>query len=189
MWEHERSAETMAGRIWYCTIVTCNNYEIMQQVWEGRNRRWSEEGMVGRKKSVLDERGVEAVVQTFTRSRKNSVWQASHESGVSKSSVYCILKQAKWKPYISRLLHVINEDDPDRHLQFCEWICDNEQLTDLIVWSDEETFKLNGTINRHNCVYWARENPIAMEEWAVNLPGLSVGCSLSVRGIVGSFFF
>ncbi|KAJ4426824.1 hypothetical protein ANN_26623 [Periplaneta americana] len=37
-------------------------------------------------------------------------------------------------------------------------------------------FKLNETINRHNCVYWARDNPHVMEERAVNLPGLSVWC-------------
>ncbi|CAI6366393.1 unnamed protein product [Macrosiphum euphorbiae] len=28
-----------------------------------------------------------------------------------------------------------------------------------VLWSDEAIFKLNGSINRHNCVYWAFENP------------------------------
>jgi hypothetical protein len=26
----------------------------------------------------------------------------------------------KWKPYILRLLHPLNEDDPDHRLKFCE---------------------------------------------------------------------
>ena len=32
-------------------------------------------------------------------------------------------------------------------------------ILDKIIWSDENEFKLNGTINRHNCRYWASTNP------------------------------
>jgi hypothetical protein len=28
-------------------------------------------------------------------------------------------------------------------------------------WSDEATFKINGIVNRHNCVCWAPVNPLA----------------------------
>ncbi|KAJ4432746.1 hypothetical protein ANN_21384 [Periplaneta americana] len=58
-----------------------------------------------------------------------------------------------------------------------------------LVWSDEDTFKLNGTINRHNCVYWANENPHIFQEKAVNFPGLTVWYALSSRGIIGPYFF
>ncbi|KAJ4429538.1 hypothetical protein ANN_21707 [Periplaneta americana] len=95
----------------------------------------------------------------------------------------------KWKPYIPRLVHAINEDDPDRRLDFREWLLnmcnETEDFQDLIVWSDEDTLKLNGTINRHNCVYWANENPHIFQEKTVNLPGVTVWCGLSSRGIIG----
>jgi hypothetical protein len=67
-------------------------------------------------------------------------------------------------------------------------MCDErESSPDFIVWSDEDTFKLNGTVNHHNCVYQATENPRVTEERAVNLPGVSVWCGLSSRGLIGKF--
>ena len=45
------------------------------------------------------------------------------------------------------------------------------------------------TVNRHNCVYWVPENPHVHVEKEVNLPGLSVWCGLSLRGLTGPFFF
>ncbi|GFQ87366.1 DUF4817 domain-containing protein [Trichonephila clavata] len=58
-----------------------------------------------------------------------------------------------------------------------------------IIWSDEAQFKLNGTVNRHNCVYWGEENPHITIEKAVNLPGVNVWCGLSSRGLIGPFRF
>jgi hypothetical protein len=63
------------------------------------------------------------------------------------------------------------------------------KFVDLIVWSDEATFKLNGTVNRHNCTYWSSENPKVHVHEAVNLPGLTVWCGVSSRVIVGPCFF
>uniref|UniRef100_A0A0L8H0S5 Carboxypeptidase n=1 Tax=Octopus bimaculoides TaxID=37653 RepID=A0A0L8H0S5_OCTBM len=40
-----------------------------------------------------------------------------------------------------------------------------------IWWSDEVHFKLNSTINRHNCAYQAEENPRVMRDREVDLPG------------------
>lgn len=150
-------------------------------------------GRCGRKRSSTDNESADAVVRVFRQSPRKSLRQCSREIGIDKSSVHRILRAKKWKPYIPRLLHALNEDDPDRRLQFCEWFlhrCDQrEHFQDSIVWSDEATFKLNGTINRHNCVYWADHNPNIFEEKSVNLPGVSVWCGLSSRGIIGPYFF
>ena len=61
-----------------------------------------------------------AVLKQFTRSPQKSVKQCSRETGVSRSSVQRILKSVKWKVYIPRLLHAMNEDDTDRRLEYCE---------------------------------------------------------------------
>jgi len=95
--------------------------------------------------------------------------------------------------YIPRLLHEINDDDPNRQMQFCEWfqqmVNEDEEFVMKIVWSDEAQFKLNGTVNCHNCVYWAPENLHVHVGKAVNLPGVIVWCGLSARGLIGPFFF
>ena len=66
---------------------------------------------------------------------------------------------------------------------------EDEEFVGKMVWSDEAQFKLNGTVNRHNYVYWAPENPHVHVEKEVNLPGLNIWCGLSVRGLIGPFFF
>ena len=113
-------------------------------------------GRCGRKRSSTDNESAEAVIQVFSRSPKKSLGQFSREIGIKKSSVHRILRAQKWKSYIPGLVHALNEDDPDRRLQCCEWFlhkCDErEDFQDSIVWSDEATFKLNETIDRHNCV-------------------------------------
>jgi hypothetical protein len=81
------------------------------------------------------------------------------------------------------------KDDSNHQLQFCEWfllMCDGRKsFPDFIVWSDEATSKLGGTIDRHNCLYWATESPNLMEDGTVNLPGTSVWCGMPSRAILG----
>jgi len=116
-------------------------------------------------------------------SPQKSTKQCARETGVSRTSIRRILKTARWKVVIPRLLHALNEDDPDRRVQYCEWFQnmkrENEEFVGKMVWSDQAQFKLNGTGNQHNCVYWAPENPHIHIEKEVNLPGLNVWCGLS----------
>ena len=67
------------------------------------------------------------------------------------------------KPYRPQLVHALNEDDNDRRLQICErflaYVDDNPDILDDIIWSDKASFKLNGHVKRHNCVYWSNINP------------------------------
>jgi len=78
-------------------------------------------------------------------------------------------------------------------MQFCEWfqqmVNEDEEFVTKIVWSDEAQFKLNGTVNRHNCVYWAPENLHIHVDMAVNVPGVNVWCGMSARGLIGPFLF
>jgi len=78
-------------------------------------------------------------------------------------------------------------------MQFCEWfqqmVDEDDEFVTKIVWSDEAQFKLNETVNRHNCVYWAPENLHVRVGKVVNLPGVKVWCGLSARGLIGLSFF
>ncbi|EFN73065.1 hypothetical protein EAG_00196, partial [Camponotus floridanus] len=89
--------------------------------------------------------------------------QLSAVSGISRTSIRRILKHHKFHPYKIKLLQELNEDDFDRRLQFCEVmserITNNPNFLFNICFSDECSFFLNGTVNRHNCRYWAESNP------------------------------
>jgi hypothetical protein len=91
--------------------------------------------------------------------------------------------------YIRRLLHAVNEDDPEQRVQFCEWfrhkVHDDVELVSKTVWPDEATSKLNGTVTRHNCGYWAPENPHVRVGKTVNIPGLNVWYGLSYKDLIG----
>ncbi|KAJ8915699.1 hypothetical protein NQ315_000633 [Exocentrus adspersus] len=78
------------------------------------------------------------------------------------------LKDAKMHSYKIQLVHELNEDDPDRRLEYCERMMtsiDNGLLSlEWVLFPNEATFTLHGHVNRHNCRYWADENPQWMRE-------------------------
>ena len=71
-------------------------------------------GRCERKRSSTDNESADAVMQVFVRSPKKSLRHCSCEFGIEKSSVHRIFPAQKWKPYIPRLVHALNEDDPNR---------------------------------------------------------------------------
>lgn len=147
----------------------------------------------GRPRTSTSPRKEEQVQEALIRSPQKSLRQTARETHISKDSVHRIMKRLGWKSYIPTLTHALNDDDPDRRVQFCEWYlekcAEDAGFPHKIVWSDEATFKLNGTINRHNCTYWGPVNPHVTVEHHLNLPGVTVWCGISARGIIGPFFF
>ena len=68
-------------------------------------------------------------------------------------------------------------------------VADDSSLLDSIISTDKSTFKLNGKVNRHNCVYYAVENPHMIMTQEMNVPGISVWCGIWSGGLIGPFFF
>ena len=67
-----------------------------------------------KKKKFPDNENTDAVMQVFARSPNKSLRQYSCEIDIEKSNVDRVLRAQKWKPYILRLVHALNEVDPDR---------------------------------------------------------------------------
>jgi hypothetical protein len=97
------------------------------------------------------------------------------------------------KPYRPQLLHALNEDDLDRQCEFARIflnaLAEDSSLLDRVVWTDEAILKLNGHVNRHNCVCDATENPHTIMTQEMNSPGITVWVGIWVGGIIGPFFF
>jgi hypothetical protein len=79
----------------------------------------------------------------------------------------------------------MNEDDPSRRMQFRtrfqHEVNKGEERVSKIIWIQEAAFKLNGTVNRRNFVYWAAENPHIYADKAINLSGGESTCQAIVR--------
>uniref|UniRef100_A0A1B6G3J3 Tc1-like transposase DDE domain-containing protein n=1 Tax=Cuerna arida TaxID=1464854 RepID=A0A1B6G3J3_9HEMI len=112
---------------------------------------------------------------------------------MSNESVRKVLKKAAFKAYRVHLVQELNEDDFDWRLEFCEVIVDRidrkQILLNDILFSDEVTFVLNGSVNRHNCRYWDNSNPHWKEESHTQHPQkLNVWAGIIGNQIVGPFF-
>jgi hypothetical protein len=146
-----------------------------------------------RKKTGIARTVVNAVVGAFTRSPSKSIRRAEAELNVSRSSIQRVLIQEKFFPYKIQLLQKLNEDDPDRRLEFCEWFLSryevDERVLSLIIFSDEAIFQLDGKVNRQNCRIWGQENPHAVQEVPLHSEKVMVWAALWSRGIIGPYFF
>lgn len=147
----------------------------------------------GRPRSATNEENSLNVLLSFTENPHDSIRRVSQEHNISKSSVHNILKTAKFHPFKVHLVHKLNEDDFDRRVEFCEdmmaRIVENPNFPSNIAFSDEATFQLDGSLNRHNCRYWAQENPHWMREDKSQYPQkLNVWAGILNNRIIGPFF-
>jgi hypothetical protein len=123
-----------------------------------------------------------------------STRQLALNNNIDHSYVVKLFKKEKYTPYKVCLIHELNEDDPDRRLQFCEELmlrC-HEDLNFLnnILFSDEATFTLNGSVNRHNCRYWSRENPHWTQQHYTQRRGkINVWAGMIGNRLLGPYFF
>ena len=93
----------------------CDNFETHGTVCDVHK------GRSGRPRTATSPASSAKGLEQFTRSPQKSTKQCSRETGVSRTSIRRILKTARWKVFIQKLLHALNEDDPDRRVQYCEW--------------------------------------------------------------------
>ncbi|KAF5281728.1 hypothetical protein FQR65_LT14568 [Abscondita terminalis] len=139
--------------------------------------------------SVTTNENMGTVALALVEQPNQSAVRLSGELQISDRSLRRMLKRMHYRVYRPRLVHALHEDDFDRRLEFCEWYLgcsqDDRRFQHSILWSDEATFKLNGTVNRHNCVYWNDQNPHVFMEKELNLPGVCVWAGIHAGGLVG----
>lgn len=139
-----------------------------------------------------DDKSLE-VLLSFIEDSHLSTRKAAQVHEMDNKSVHKILTKHKFHPYKMSLVQELNEDDPDRRLQFCEdmmpRIENDPNLPFNIVFSDEATFQLSGNCNRHNCRYWSDSNPFWMRESKTQYPQkINVWAGILNNRLIGPFF-
>ena len=133
------------------------------------------------------------VLAAYDKSPQKSLRRGALELGLSKNTIHRILRERKLKPYKIQILQKINDEDKDRRLEFAE-----EQLEvmtriddylDLVIFSDECIFCLDGRVNKQNCRYWSDENPHFYAEQPLHSPKLTIWCGIWSGGIIGPAVF
>jgi hypothetical protein len=53
----------------------------------------------------------------------------------------------------------LKENDIESRLHFAHWVKTNQDIVDLLWFSDESHFYLNSALNKKNCRHWGSEKP------------------------------
>lgn len=163
------------------------------------NNKFTQTGSVtdaircGRPKTATNKRASTRVLKLVKARPKSSIRRTSLATGISKTSVHRILMNSNFKPYRAQLVQALTADDQVRRVSFCdkwlEMLKENSELSQRVLWSDESTFKLNGTVNRQNSIYWSESNPHLQLQVEQHSTGVCVWAGIWVGGIIGPFFF
>lgn len=113
--------------------------------------------------SLQDE---EEVLELITLDPQLSVRRIAIRLGLSKWTVWKILKREGLHPYHFRRVQDLTEPDFTRRSVFCSWILrklrSNPNFLKTIMWTDEATFTRSGYTNHRNEHLWLHENPHAV---------------------------
>ena len=117
----------------------------------------------GRPRSVRTVENEEAILAYFEAAGDASARDAERDLGISKSTIYRVLKDEGMHPYHYRGVQCLHENDPALRLDFCNYFNQrteaHESFPRRILWTDESSFTRDGMYNTHNYHYWSHENP------------------------------
>lgn len=147
----------------------------------------------GRPVTVLTATKLAEIKRRVQRNMDFSISRGAAASGLPNRTYRRALDKLGFRVYHPQLVAELSDDDYDRRMEFCElWLNkfnEDDHVVDRILWSDESEFKLNGTVNRHNCTYWSRRNLHVQVPVKNSRQGVMVWCGMSSRGLIGPYFF
>lgn len=144
----------------------------------------------GRPRSVRSQQTIEEVRVSVRENPSQSVRKRSQELNIRKSSLHKIMKQdLHLTAYKIQFVQMLNVTDYPLRLNFANEMLQRFPTFENIMFSDEANFHLNGHVNRHNCRYWANENPRQKHERPLHSPKVIVWAAMSGEGIIGPYFF
>ncbi|PNF43566.1 hypothetical protein B7P43_G03926 [Cryptotermes secundus] len=119
----------------------------------------------------------------FERSPRKSTDRASRELAIPQSTVWRVLTvRLHLKPYRLQLVQALTNDDKRKRMEFCDSMLEmmeDETFMSRLIFSDEATFHLSGTVNLHNVRIWGTEHPHETVEHERDFPKVNVICAVS----------
>jgi hypothetical protein len=78
-------------------------------------------------------------------------------------------------------------------MTFCEQMInrmdEDKNFIDSLCLYDEAHFELSDVVNKQSCRYSSPQNPNELHEKPLQSERVTVWCSVSSQGVIGSFFF
>ncbi|PNF43528.1 hypothetical protein B7P43_G03919 [Cryptotermes secundus] len=160
-------------------------------------RQFQESGCLCKGKSPgrsrVSEEQVARIRAAFERSPRKSIDQASRELAIPQPTVWRVLTVSlHLKPHRRQLVQALTNDDKRKRMEFCDSMLEkmeDENFISRLIFSDEATFHLSGTVNRHNVRIWGTEHQHETAEHERDSPKVNVFCAVSQDKLYGPFFF
>lgn len=126
---------------------------------------------------------VDRIRASCLRSPKKSLTRRSLLLGLPRSTVHKVVhKRLRLTAYKIQLLHHIKPADKIKRFDFAVSMLDkieeNNNFLKTVIFTDEATFHVNGTVNRHNCRIWGSEQPHEFIQYERDTPKVNVWCGL-----------
>lgn len=145
-----------------------------------------------RSRTTRTDEATQHVEKLFEEKPTTSIRHAAHELNISPSSIHRTLHEHGYHPYKLQVVQELMDEDLAARIEFArdelERINADAQHLPHLAFSDESHFHLDGTVNRHNCRYWARENPAWVTEQSLHSPRTTAWAAIWRGGIIGPFF-
>ena len=119
----------------------------------------------GRSRQVRNVRLEEEILNIVEDDLTRSTRSIGRQLNVSHTTKWQTLHEDSQHPYHYRTVQILNEDDPEYRVGFCEIILDFSLMDPLwlsfILWTDESIFTSGGFFIQHNSHVWTYHNPHA----------------------------
>ena len=134
------------------------------------------------------------VMESVTEHPKTSLRNRSLEINISKSEIQRVLAANKFKPFKPKKIHILEEGDDKKRLDFCldigARIVEDRHFYKNIIFSDECTFNTNGIVSSQNCRFRAQDKPnFTLTTGSQKSKKVNVWCAITINRIIGPYFF
>lgn len=149
-------------------------------------------GVSGRHRSIRNEENIVAVQRALEQNPKNSIRRLKNQLAVPISRASCqriIAKSLGLKPYRIQRHQALRPQDKEKRridasILFAMSVV-SPAFENLLIFSDEATFRVSGPVNRRNCIIWGAQRPTEIREHVRDSPKLNVWCAVTPDGIIG----
>ena len=135
----------------------------------------------------------QTIIREVEENPRQSLRRLSNLFKVSYGAVRDALKHSNYKPYHPQVVQALNKEDHSKRVTFAKWALErmkcSSRFTEMLLFSDEAVFHLEGGVNRKNSTHWATVNPNWIVEKSLNSPKVMVWAACGHPGIIGPFFF
>lgn len=144
----------------------------------------------GRPRSARTPENIGRVRAAVENSPRRPARKQAAALNMSDRSVRRILRfDLNFHPYKLAIVQQLKHTDHAKRQTFAEQMIDLNADEEILMFSDEAHFHLDGFVNKQNFRYWSSTNPEQLHERPLHSPKVTVWCGVTKTCVIGPYFF